>query len=135
MVADKENQVEERGWPTKWFAPYAVSKIGVNFSTAIQQKMPDDQYPNKDVIVNACCPGLVDTDMTKHRSSKKLHVDEGADTPTYLALLPKNTSEPRGQFCELRKSSPWPPIRYTNNILGPVTKEYLNHLERFVNVH
>ena len=113
IVADKENQLAERGWPTKWFSSYAVSKIGINVATTIQQKIFDDQYQNKDVIVNACCPGLVDTDMTKDKrlkKSKKLHVDEGADTPTYLALLPKNTCKPRGKYCELRKISQWPPI-------------------------
>ena len=36
------------------------------------------------VLINACCPGYVDTDMTKHRGVKT--IDQGAQTPVMLAL-------------------------------------------------
>ena len=36
------------------------------------------------VLVNACCPGYVNTDMTKGNGAKT--VDQGAKTPVMLAL-------------------------------------------------
>jgi len=36
------------------------------------------------VLINSCCPGYVNTDMTKHRGTKT--PDQGAETPVMLAL-------------------------------------------------
>ena len=105
ITAAKENQVIERGWPE---SGYGISKVGVSFMTILQQKA-FDQDPGKQIIVNACCPGLVDTDMTGGKYPNAIPVDEGADTPVYLALLAKDAKEPRGNFCKLRKAVPYPP--------------------------
>lgn len=77
--AVKEGKEKEKGWPS---AAYAVSKSGVTGMTraiALQH-----QQSGGKVLVNSCCPGYVDTDMTKHRGSKT--IDEGAQTPVLLAL-------------------------------------------------
>ena len=42
-------------------------------------------------------PGWVRTDMAGPKATKSL-VDEGAETPVYLALLPVGASEPHGQM-------------------------------------
>lgn len=77
--AVKEGKEKEKGWPS---AAYAVSKSGITGMTravALQHKQQGGT-----VLVNSCCPGFVNTDMTKGRGSKS--VDEGAQTPVLLAL-------------------------------------------------
>lgn len=77
--AVKEGKEKEQGWPS---AAYAVSKSGITGITraiALQHKAQGGT-----VLVNSCCPGYVNTDMTKGRGSKT--VDEGARTPVLLAL-------------------------------------------------
>ena len=39
---------------------------------------------NSETLVNSCCPGYVNTDMTKGNGTKS--IDEGAQTPVLLAL-------------------------------------------------
>lgn len=72
----------------------------------IQQKEMDKT--DRNVVVNACCPGVVNTDMTGHRHLGAVTPDEGADTPTYLALLPSNTTV-KGGFLRKRTVHPYPP--------------------------
>ena len=48
--------------------------------------------------------------MTGGKYPNAKPVDEGADTPTYLALLPDDVEEPRGKFCKLRTVHPYPPL-------------------------
>ncbi|VDM29210.1 unnamed protein product [Toxocara canis] len=54
-------------------------------------------------FINTCCPGYVDTDMTSHKGP--LTIEEGADTPIYLATLEGN--EPNGCFIYRRKPLDW----------------------------
>lgn len=101
IAAAREGKVEERGFPK---TAYGMSKVGVTFMSILQQKSMDLQ--GRGVIVNACCPGYVNTDMTSGHGH--LTTDEGADTPTYLALLDNETSI-KGCFVKLRKVVPYPP--------------------------
>ena len=104
FVADaQEDKVEERGWPK---SAYGVSKIGVSMMAILQQK--EMGKTDKDIVINACCPGLVDTDMTGGKYPNAVTTDEGADTPIYLALLPQNT-EIKGCFVYKRIVYPFPP--------------------------
>ncbi|CAG2237829.1 CBR1 [Mytilus edulis] len=59
----------------------------------------------EDIIVNACCPGYVATDMTLNKGPKTKM--QGADTPVYLALLPPGTSSPKGDFVSERTIENW----------------------------
>ncbi|XP_014770353.1 carbonyl reductase [NADPH] 1 isoform X2 [Octopus bimaculoides] len=90
-----------KGWPS---SAYGVSKMGVTAMSIIQQKDIDSEG-KEDIVVNACCPGYVDTDMTSHKGHKT--IDEGADTPVYLALLPPNVKEPRGNYVSERQIHEW----------------------------
>ena len=75
----REGKEKERGWPS---SAYAVSKAGeIAFTFAVAKEV---QESGSDVLVNACCPGFVNTDMTKGRGRK--NVDQGAQTPVMLAL-------------------------------------------------
>lgn len=91
--AAKAGVHKEQGWAD---SAYGVSKIGVTLLSAIQQRDIDADKTRTDIVVNACCPGYVATDMSSHKGPKT--IDEGADTPVYVALLPPNITEPRGQF-------------------------------------
>ncbi|CAL1532446.1 unnamed protein product [Lymnaea stagnalis] len=83
---------------------YFLSKIGVTVMSMIQQREIDSQGAN-DIVVNACCPGYVATDLTNHQGS--LTIDEGAATPVYCALLPPNINSPRGKFIREKKIADW----------------------------
>ena len=97
----KENKHNEHGWPS---TAYGVSKVGVSLMTPIQQATIDNDKSRTDIIINACCPGYVSTDMTSHKGN--LTIDEGADTPIYVSLIPANATEPRGKFLRERRVEP-----------------------------
>lgn len=61
---------------------YGVSKLCETTYTRVLAQ----QLQSAGVMVNACCPGYVDTDMTSHKGVKTL--EQGADTPVWLALMP-----------------------------------------------
>ncbi|KAL8500084.1 hypothetical protein ACS0TY_019905 [Phlomoides rotata] len=83
----KEGLLEARGWP-HFFAAYTVSKAAMNAYTRLVAK----KYPS--FRVNCVCPGYVDTDMNFHTGI--LTVEEGAETPVRVALLPDDV--PSGLF-------------------------------------
>ncbi|GFR67722.1 carbonyl reductase [NADPH] 1 [Elysia marginata] len=83
---------------------YGMSKVGVTVMSMIQQRDLDKRGAD-DIVVNACCPGYVSTDMSNYKGS--LTIDEGAETPTYLAMLPPNVKEPRGRFVKKKEISDW----------------------------
>ncbi|KAK3075848.1 hypothetical protein LTR53_000420 [Teratosphaeriaceae sp. CCFEE 6253] len=76
-VADGKEK--EAGFPS---AAYAVSKAGETaFTKAIAA---EEAKRDRGVLVNACCPGYVKTDMTRGGGAKT--PDQGAQTPVMLAL-------------------------------------------------
>jgi carbonyl reductase 1 len=75
-----EGKEQEAGFPTN--AAYSVSKaglIGVTRALAMSEK-----EKGSTVLINSCCPGYVNTDMTKGNGTKS--PDEGAQTPVMLAI-------------------------------------------------
>merc|ERR1711953_463024 len=55
----QEGKHEAAGWCN---SSYGVSKIGcTKMSMILQKEMEAD--PREDIVVNACCPGYVDTDL------------------------------------------------------------------------
>lgn len=103
----KRDQVSEKGWPVD--SAYYISKVGVTFMGILQQKELDEERTQRNILVNSCCPGLVDTDMTGGRFKDMLTPDQGADTPVYLALLPAQVKEPKGKYLSKREVVPFPP--------------------------
>jgi carbonyl reductase 1 len=81
-----------------------MSKIALTAATLVQQRIFDEK-PNKDIVVNACCPGYINTDMTLHKGSGT--PEQGADTPVYLATLGPNIRSPRGEFVAERRILKW----------------------------
>ncbi|XP_014276614.1 carbonyl reductase [NADPH] 3 [Halyomorpha halys] len=80
------------GWPD---SAYVVSKVAVSALTRIQHRefLKD---PREDIVINHVHPGYVNTDMTSHQGP--LTIEEGADAPTYLALLPPLSESPKGDY-------------------------------------
>lgn len=97
-AAVREGKEKEKGWPS---AAYSVSKSGVTGMTravALEQKAQGGT-----VLVNSCCPGYVNTDMTKHRGYKT--VDQGAQTPVLLAV--EDIKGVAGEFWQHEKVIEW----------------------------
>ncbi|CAI9770229.1 unnamed protein product [Fraxinus pennsylvanica] len=81
------NLLEDKGWPSILTA-YTLSKAAMNAYTRILAK----KYPN--LLINSICPGYVKTDMNYNRGVSS--VEEGAESPVWLALLPDGA--PSGFF-------------------------------------
>ncbi|XP_014663163.1 PREDICTED: carbonyl reductase [NADPH] 1-like [Priapulus caudatus] len=90
----------EKGYPK---SHYSMTKLLLTALSRVQAR--ELQNRNQDIVLNACCPGYVSTDMSSHGGTKT--IDEGADTLIYLALLPPNVNSPIGEFVENRKISDW----------------------------
>ncbi|BHF73761.1 Carbonyl reductase [NADPH] 3 [Sparganum proliferum] len=100
-IKDSEfGDCREKGWPD---SAYMVSKLGIAKGTFILAE--DYKDDPRHILINACCPGFVNTDMTNHMAN--LTILEGADTPCYLALLPPDAKEPHGQMISHRKPMRW----------------------------
>ncbi|PNS15797.1 hypothetical protein CAC42_4249 [Sphaceloma murrayae] len=95
-VADGKEK--ELGWPS---AAYAVSKAGcIAFTKAVAKEHASQ---GGSVLINACCPGFVDTDMTKGKGTKT--PDQGALTPVMLAL--HDIKGKTGEFWQSEKVIEW----------------------------
>ncbi|XP_016537316.1 carbonyl reductase [NADPH] 1-like [Poecilia formosa] len=98
----KKGEHKQDGWPEM---PYGVSKLGLTTLSMILARRLSKDRPNDGILLNACCPGWVRTDMAGERAAKS--PDEGAVTLAYLALLPPETMEPHGKFVSDKKVQPW----------------------------
>ncbi|XP_068126556.1 carbonyl reductase [NADPH] 1-like [Hyperolius riggenbachi] len=106
FVEDAKNGVhQEKGWAIPTYTAYAVSKIGVTVLTRIQARQLKETRKGEGILLNACCPGYVRTDMTFPDAPKS--PDEGAETPVYLALLPESADAPYGEFVSEKKVVTW----------------------------
>lgn len=97
----KDGVHKEKGWSN---SAYGTSKIGVTALSKIQARALS-QDSREDILLNACCPGWVRTDMAGPKAPKT--PDEGAETPVYLALLPPNAGAPHGEFVRDKKVQEW----------------------------
>lgn len=77
---------------------YSVSKAALNATTLVLA-----QALGQKVKVNAACPGWVRTRMGGMAASRS--VEEGADTPVWLATLPDDG--PTGGFFRDRRLIEW----------------------------
>ncbi|XP_048201846.1 carbonyl reductase [NADPH] 3 [Perognathus longimembris pacificus] len=103
FVEDTRNEVHEReGWPN---SAYGVSKLGVTVLSRILAQRLDEKRKADRILLNACCPGWVKTDVAGDQGCRT--VEEGAETPVYLALLPPDATEPQGQLVRDKAVQPW----------------------------
>lgn len=92
----KEDLLEAKGWPS-FLSAYTLSKAALNAYTRMLTK----KYP--EVMINSVCPGYVKTDINCQRGV--LSVEEGAESPVWLALLPEGG--PSGVFFSQKNVSPF----------------------------
>lgn len=78
---------------------YRTSKAALNMLTVTLAA----ELQGSGILVNAACPGWVRTDMGGPAAPKS--VEEGADTPVWLATLPDDG--PTGGFFRNRRPIPW----------------------------
>ncbi|XP_049455902.1 carbonyl reductase [NADPH] 1-like [Epinephelus fuscoguttatus] len=98
----KKGEHKKGGWPD---TAYGTSKTGVTTLSMILARRLSKERPNDGILLNACCPGWVRTDMAGPKASKS--PDEGAITPVYLALLPPGATEPHGKFVSDKVVQEW----------------------------
>ncbi|KZV96862.1 NAD(P)-binding protein [Exidia glandulosa HHB12029] len=93
---------EALGFPS---AAYSTSKAGLIAATrAVALRVAKENDGAKEFpLVNSCCPGWVNTDMTKGKGPKT--VDQGAKTPVYLAM--ENLGGKYGEFWRDEKIIEW----------------------------
>lgn len=98
----QKDQHKQGGWPE---TAYGVSKTGLTVLSMILARRLSKERPNDGILLNACCPGWVRTDMAGPKAPRS--PDEGAVTPVYLALLPPGATEPHGKFVSDNEVQPW----------------------------
>ncbi|XP_045859555.1 carbonyl reductase [NADPH] 1 [Meles meles] len=103
FVEDTKKGVHRKeGWPD---TAYGVTKIGVTVLSRIHARNLSKHRKGDKILLNACCPGWVRTDMAGPKATKS--PEEGAETPVYLALLPSDAEGPHGAFVTEKKVEQW----------------------------
>lgn len=108
FVQSMENgQGEADGWGNWINIP---SKIGQVATAKIGAKMLAEQRPNSGILLNAVCPGLVDTDASRPwfgNMSDAQSPDEAAIALVNLLLTKAGTNQPQGQLMQFGRALPW----------------------------
>jgi len=104
----KNGRPSDIGFPDNPIGAYMMSKAGVSLATMVFGKELNDAGNPKNILINACCPGYIDTDLTKRTKMahmKKRTTAQAAVTPTYLALLPSTDTISQGRFFMSKKDA------------------------------
>jgi carbonyl reductase 1 len=95
------------GWPDWINIPSKVAQVA---SMRILARELAGQRESRDILVNAVCPGLIDTDASRPWFSDMSHAaspDEAATDVVWLATAPAGTRQPYGELVQYRKIIPW----------------------------
>lgn len=106
-VATRAGTASGAGWPDWINVP---SKIGQVASVRVLARDRCEEFRRRGILVNAACPGLVDTEASRpwfSDMSKAASPDEAARDLVWLATLPAGSEEPYGVLVRHRKPQPW----------------------------
>ncbi|KAJ1918409.1 hypothetical protein H4219_002635 [Mycoemilia scoparia] len=99
--AVKDNTFEQLGYPAQ---TYGVSKVGVIALTKILAR--DYRHDPHNLFFAALCPGWIRTDMAGPRATGT--IDEGVQTPVYLALTDESrVTSNSGEFWTRKTIDIW----------------------------
>jgi len=109
VAAVETGRAAAQGWPA-WINP--PSKAGQVAAVKVWARELADEAARRDILVNAACPGLVDTGASRpwfDDMSGALSPDDAAADLLWLAALPPGTREPYGELVQHRKVLPFTP--------------------------
>jgi len=107
VAAVEAGRAAAQGWPA-WINP--PSKVGQVAAVKVWARELAGQAARRDILVNAACPGLVDTGASRpwfDDMSGALSPDEAAADVLWLATLPPGSQEPYGELVQHRKVLPF----------------------------
>lgn len=105
VAAVEAGRAADLGWPDWINIP---SKIGQVATTRLFAR--DPAWAARDILVNAACPGLVDTEASRpwfDDMSQAQSPDDAARDLVWLATLPSGTRAPHGELVRHRQVLPW----------------------------
>ncbi len=107
VAAVKAGTAEKDGWGNWINIP---SKVGQVASTRIFAREMQSEAEKRNILINAVCPGLMDTEASRpwfqDMSAAKQPADAAGDV-VWLATLPAGTREPYGELVQYRKVLPF----------------------------
>lgn len=98
---------EQDGWP-EWIN--IPSKIGQVAAMRVLARTLHDTARQHDLLINAVCPGLIDTAASRPWFADLSHAqspDEAAVDVVWLATLPAGTASPYGELIQHRRVLPF----------------------------
>lgn len=96
----ESGRAEDEGWPS---SINIASKVGQVASVRVAARIHRDEARERDILINAACPGLVDTDASRPwfaDMSQAQSPDEAAADVVWLATLPRGTTAPYGELVQ-----------------------------------
>jgi carbonyl reductase 1 len=109
VEAVETGRAHAEGWPG-WINP--PSKVGQVAAVKVLARELAGQAVQRDILVNAACPGLVDTDASRpwfDDMSAAQSPGEAATDVLWLATVPAGTRQPYGELVQHRKVLPFTP--------------------------
>lgn len=107
VAAVQAGTAATEGWP-EWIN--VASKVGQVAAARLAARVVTAGRPGDGILVNAACPGLVDTDASRPwfaDMSKAQSPDQAAVDVLWLATLPEGAVAPSGELVQFRKTLPW----------------------------
>jgi len=100
-------KAEAHQWPAWINVPSKVAQVA---STKIMARLMRGEASRRGILINAVCPGLVDTDASRpwfdDMSSAQSPAQAARDV-IWLATLPSGAETPYGELVQHRKILPW----------------------------
>jgi carbonyl reductase 1 len=103
----ESGKAAEEGWPP---SVNIASKIGQVAAVRIAARLHRGQARSRGILINAACPGLIDTDASRpwfQDMSQAQSPDEAAVDVLWLATLPAGTTEPYGELVQHKAILPF----------------------------